>query len=148
MDPYVAKPDFRILLVLARLCNYHDKLYCYPNPRTIRDLVFRFTGRVLSNRTLSRHVGALDRDGWIRRQSRHDTGPTGELELHSNLYILTRRTVKWCRSLGTKLWNFSIPAAKSLIDIALPFVAETLAQAHHSTSHRAAHGPPKRAAPR
>jgi len=97
-NDYVAKPDFRILHVLTRICARHEKLYCYPSAQTIIELVLKFTGRSISLRSLSRHIGALERDGWLRRTRRHKTGLMGELELHSTLYMMTRRTVKWARS--------------------------------------------------
>jgi hypothetical protein len=140
-NDYVQKPDFRILDMLARICAKHGKLYCYPSHQTIAELVFKFTGRSISTRSLSRHLGALERDGWLARTRRHTTGKAGELELHSTLYLLTKRTVKFCRSLGIKLWNFSLPAAKSLISIALPLLAENLARESQSNYGR----PPQRA---
>ena len=144
MNDYVATPDMRILLVLARLCTRQDKLYTCPSLQTIRELVWRFTARSISQRSLCRHLGALVRDGWITRQRRHRTSALGTLELHSTLYIMRRRTVKWVRSLGTNLWAFSLEAARSLMHIAMPELAQTLAQDVYSYTHRAAHGPPKR----
>lgn len=141
---YVDTADFRILLVLARLCTRHEKLYVYPKLQTIRELVFRFTGRSISERSLCRHLGALERDGWLGRQRRHETNRYGGLTLRSTLYMLTRRTVKWMRSLGTNLWAFSRPAAKSLIRVALPILAETLARESYSHPRSAAQAPPKR----
>ncbi len=144
MNDYVQKPDMRILMVLARLCTKFDKLYCYPSMETIAELVFKFTGRAISERTMCRHLGALERDGWLKRQRRHERDINGELQLHSSLYMLTKRTVTWMRSLGTKLWIWSAERVKSLIHIALPLVAETLAQETKSNLHRAAHAPPIR----
>jgi hypothetical protein len=138
---FVQKPDFRILDTLARVCARHDKLYCYPSHETIARLIWEFTGRTISTRSLCRHLGALQRDGWIKRQRRHRTGTDGKLELHSTLYMLTARAVKWCRALGIKLWIFQTAALKSLIDIALPLVAETLAQENKLYNKK----PPRRA---
>jgi hypothetical protein len=143
LNDYVRNPHMVVLDTLSRICAKHDKLYCYPSMHTLSELIHKFTGRSLSTRSLCRHLGALERDGWIGRQRRHKTGPTGELELHSTMYILTARSVKFCRALGTKLWVFSRSAAKSLIDHALPFLAETLARESKSTTHRAAQAPPR-----
>jgi len=143
-NDYVAKPDFRILHILTRICARHEKLYCYPSYQTIRELVMKFTGRSISLRSLSRHMGALQRDGWIGRTRRHKTGLMGELELHSTLYMMTKRTVKWARSVASNVWNWSTAAARSLIDIALPLVAENLTRENNSTTPRAARAPPKR----
>jgi hypothetical protein len=116
--------------------------------KTIAYFVFRFTGRTISTRSLCRHLGALERDGWITRQRRHKTGSDGALELHSTLYVMTARTVKFCRSTGIKLWITSVSVAKDLIHIALPAVAETLARDHHSNYRRPPQGPPKKRAKR
>lgn len=141
---YVAKPDFRVLDVLARICTKYGKLYCYPSHRTIAELVFKFTGRSISTRSLCRHLGALERDGWIGRQRRHRTDLSGELELHSTLYLLSKRTVRWCRALASTVWNWSTAAAKSLIDYAVPVLAETLARESNLNHQRRRKPPPKR----
>lgn len=140
---YVDKPDFRVLDILARLCARFEKLYCYPSHQTLCELVFKFTGRRMSTRTLCRHLGALERDGWLGRQRRHETNMRGALELHSTLYVLTKRSVKWARSVASNVWNWSTGAAKSLLDIALPVVAQTLAREGHSHLRTAAQAPPK-----
>src|SRR6266581_197249 len=124
MNTYVRTPDMRIVLVLARLCNRYDKLYCYPSNQTVRELVFRFTGRSMSARTFWRHVGALVRDGWIHRLCRH--------------------SLTWLRSLGTNLWAHSASAAKSLIVYAMPELAQTLARESYSHEQRRRKPPPKR----
>jgi hypothetical protein len=144
MRDYVATPDMRILHVLMRMCSRSEMLYCWPSQQRILEWVHRFTGRAMSRRTLNRHLGALERDCWLRRQRRHETGELGDLVLHSSLYIMTRRACKWARSTISRLWNWHVPAAKSLIDIAVPLSALTLAQDTYSYTHRAARGPPKR----
>ncbi len=144
-EDYVRTADFRVLDILARLALYKKQLYCYPSLQTIRELVFKFTGRSISERSLCRHLGALERDGWIGRQRRHETNRhTGELVLHSTLYLLTKRTVKWCRSVSSNVWNWSTATAKSLIDMALPVLAETLARENRSNTQRRRKPPPKR----
>jgi DNA-binding HxlR family transcriptional regulator len=143
MTDYVQKPDFRVLDIIGRLCVKFEKLYCYPNQKTLCELVFKFTGRSISVRSLCRHLGALERDGWIVRQRRHETNTSGELELHSTLYYLTKRAVQWMRSVSSNVWNWSTAAAKSLLHIALPTMAKHLAQEHHSHTHRAARAPPR-----
>jgi len=144
MNDYVATPDMRILHVLARLCARHEKLYCYPSGQTIVELVWKFTGRRMSRRTLWRHTGAMERDGWLGRTRRHETGDQGQLVCHSTLYVLTRRALKYLRATISNVWNWSTGAAKSLIHIAVTEVAERLARESKSHSNRAARAPPKR----
>ncbi len=144
MDDYVDTPDLRILHVLTRLCAYHSKLYCYPNYQTIREMIEKFTGRRISARSLARHLGALERDGWIGRQRRHTTDARGELELHSTLYMLTARACKLARATASTVWQWSTAAAKSLMDIALPLVAESLTRESNSNHQQRRKPPPKR----
>ena len=144
MDDYVATPDMRILHVLARLCARFEQLYCYPSHQTIRELAFRFTGRSISARSLCRHLGALERDGWITRRRRHERGRDGNLVLHSTLYVLRKRAIKFARATISSVWNWSTGAAKRLMDIAVPFLAETLAQGDQIYTQRRQKPPPKR----
>ncbi len=144
MTDYVATPDMRILHVLARLCARHKKLYCYPSGQTIVEMVWKFTGRRMSRRTLWRHTGALERDGWIGRTRRHETGERGELVLHSTLYVLTRRALQMLRATMSDVWRWSTGAARSLIHIAVTEVAERLARENNSHYQRPLKRPPKR----
>ncbi len=144
MTDYVATPDMRILHVLARLCARYETLYCYPSGQTIVEMVWKFTGRRMSRRTLWRHTGALERDGWIGRQRRHETGERGELVLHSTLYVLTRRALTYLRATISFVWDWSTGAAKSLMNIAVTEVAERLARESYSHYQRPRKRPPKR----
>lgn len=95
MCDYVATPDFRLVVVLWGLATTHSKLYAYPAQQTLLDLVRRFHGRQLSRRSANRHLGALQRDGWIQRIRRHRYRPGIGLEMHSTLYKFTRRAVRY-----------------------------------------------------
>lgn len=94
MCDYVATPDFRLVVTLWGLATSHGKLWAYPSQTTLTALVRRFHGRALSRRSASRHLGALERDNWIRRVRRHRRARDGSLELHSTLYHLTRRAIR------------------------------------------------------
>ncbi|SRR6266508_1337552 len=144
MTDYVSKPDLRILDTLTGLCAHQGRLYTKVRYAKIIELVERFTGRRLSARSLSRHLGALTRDGYIRRQRRHDTALNGELILRCTLYMLCRRAVQRARNLTSNVWNWSTGAAKSLMDIALPLLAETLDPSRSTYIQRRNRAPPKR----
>jgi hypothetical protein len=139
--------DLRVLHTLCRLCTYNEKLFCFPNHQTIREMVWKFYGRRLSARSMSRHLGALERDGWLRRERRTSKLPSGELDLHSTVYFMTARTVKWAASLGIKLWTKSVKAAKSLIEFAGPLLAEILPRGDQSYFERRAKRQLKNKAP-
>ena len=142
-DDWVKNPAMAVLEVLCRISAKHSKLYSFPSHQTIIELMLRWTGRVMSTRSLSRHLGALERDKWILRQRRHERGHLGDIAFHSTLYILCRRTVKSCRALGTSLWIHSTRWANSLFDIAGPILAESLTREHQLTTTRPAKWPPK-----
>lgn len=93
-------PDVRIIEVLAGLACRYNKSYSFPSQDKILELLRRHTGRLMSRRTLNRHLAALERDGWIRRLRRHRRGQSGRLELHSTLYHMLRRTAAWIHKLG------------------------------------------------
>ena len=104
-NDYVNHPDLRILGVLAGLCGYHRKAYCYPSQETIVRLTQTHSGRAISRRSLNRHLGALELAGWIRRMRRHKRGRSGMLELHSTLYQLTRQALRWLNGAASFLRN-------------------------------------------
>ena len=111
MTSLVQKPDLRIVQTLTGLAGHYGKEYVVPSQRTIVRLVKIHTGRSMSLRTLNRHLGALERDGWIQRLRRHKRGRTGKLELHSTLYRLRRRALAW-------LHGSAVAAAKILRNFA------------------------------
>lgn len=133
---YVRCADVRILTVLTSLCKHHGKLYCFPSLRTIKAQLKTFTGREISERSLCRHLGALERDGWIKRQRRHTTAADGSLELHSTLYVLKTRTLHWLKNLWTSLWIKSGQVSNPLTALAVPEMADTLTTDDHSTTNR------------
>jgi hypothetical protein len=143
-NDYVQTPDLRILDTLTGLCAHQGRLYTKVSQGKILELCEKFTGRRLSVRTLSRHLGALVQDGYIRRQRRHDSAIDGRLILRATLYIIARRAVERARNLTSSVWHWSTAAAKSLMDIALPLLAETLDPSGSIYNKRAAQAPPKR----
>lgn len=94
MTDHTLNPDFRLVTILAGLAGRHDKIWSYPAQQTLCRLLGQFYSRRMSRRSVNRHLGGLVRDGWITRRRRHCAGPDGELELHSTLYTLTRRTIR------------------------------------------------------
>jgi hypothetical protein len=141
---YVKTPDFRILWMLSRLATRYGKTWVHPYQQTLLEMVWRFTGRGMSKRTLSRHVGALVRDGWLLHRLRHRRADDGTLQCRASLYALTRRTLRWLRSLGVTLWEKCGKLDKSLSSIGLTVLAEsTNPELTLSTNNRAAYRPPR-----
>jgi len=140
---YVKTPDFRILWMLSRLCTRYSKIWMHPRQQTLLEMVQRFTGRGMSTRSLSRHVGALVRDGWLLHKLRHRQRADGSLECRASLYVLTKRTLRWLRSLGVTLWENCGLFDKSLSNIGLTILAESTNPEYYSTTNRAAYRPPR-----
>lgn len=139
---YVKTPDLRILDVLSGLCGKEKRLWTKVRYVKIQDLLFKFTGRRLSVRSLARHIGALEDQGYLRRQRLHETGWAGELVLRATLYVLRQRSVQRARNLASNVWHWSTAAAKSLMDIAMPILAETLAPGGHMYKKQRRRAPP------
>lgn len=140
---YVKTPDLRILDVLSGLCGKEKRLWTKVRYVKIQDLLFKFTGRRLSVRSLARHIGALEDQGYLRRQRLHETGWAGELVLRATLYVLRQRSVQRARNLASNVWHWSTAAAKSLMDIAMPILAETLAPGGHMYKKQRRRAPPR-----
>lgn len=92
---YVGKPEFRLLSILGGLSTRNRRLYAFPTQDKLCALLERLYGRAMSRRTLNRHLGALEAAGYLRRRRRHRRGRTGQLELHSTLYELTRKACRY-----------------------------------------------------
>lgn len=142
---YVKTPDMRILDVLSGLFGKQEgRLYGKVRYTKIQELVWKFTRRRISVRSLARHLGALERDGYIRRQRLHETGWAGELVLRASLYVLRRRAVQRARNLASNVWNWSTAAAKRLMSIPMPILAETLDPGGPIYTKQRRRAPPKR----
>ena len=72
MGEAVRKPDMAVAFVLAGLAGSFGKHYCYPTHQTILRLLRTRYGRVMTPRTLCRHLNGLERGGWLQRRRRHE----------------------------------------------------------------------------
>jgi hypothetical protein len=146
-DAYVKTPDFRILWMLSRLCTRYGKTWVHPWQKTLLEMVQRFTGRGMSKRTLSRHVGALVRDGWLFHKLRHRQRPDGSLQCRASLYALTKRTMRWLHSLGANLWGDLWGKcgqdAKPLTTLGMTLLAESTNPTPYFNPEPAAYRPPR-----
>lgn len=98
---YVRHGNVYVLQTLQGLANHYQKTSVYPGYPKIRELLARFTPISLSERQIARHIGAAERDGYIRRIRRHRRAADGHLILRSTIYVITRRlTGLWRRMLG------------------------------------------------
>lgn len=87
-DPNAVKnPDPRIVEVLLGLMGWARKTYVYPSQAKLLELLRSFTGRVMSRRTLCRHLRALERDGHVRRCRRIAERPADVLHVRTTLYF-------------------------------------------------------------
>lgn len=123
---YVLNPDLRILRALVGLADHYARDYCKPRQIKILELAKRFTGRIMSRRNLCRHLGALERDGWIERIRRHRRAKDGSLELHSTCYRIKRRSRDALRALNAGWREFLAPFPRARAISAVTKVAQSV----------------------
>lgn len=145
---YVSTADLRVLCVLWGLARKFKKNYVFPSQVTLQRLVASFTGRGMCRRTMNYHLGALERDGYIERQRRHRKLANGELDLHSTMYFLKRRTFAWLGTLGfgdnsrRSVKKRSTGSPKPLRDIAVQKPAQKISSRWLISKDRASSGDP------
>jgi hypothetical protein len=83
----VRNPDWRILEVICGLAASFGKSHCYPSQDKLLELIERFTGRVMSRRTLNRHLNALCAGQYLRRIRRHTKDKVHGYLLRSTCYV-------------------------------------------------------------
>lgn len=103
---YVRTPDMRILAVLWGLAGHIGRTWCHPSQGKLCELVAKRYRRGISRRHLNRHLGALERDGYIRRIRRHRRGPGGRIDMHSTAYAIRLRTHRLFSQLAPALGRF------------------------------------------
>lgn len=99
MTDHAINPDFRLVHLMFGLATHYGKLYAIPSQQKLCDLVKQFHGRRMCRRTVNRHLGGLERDGWLRRQRRHRVEGHRGMTFHSTLYTITRKTLRALASL-------------------------------------------------
>jgi hypothetical protein len=92
----VKNPDMRILDCLAGLAGHHGKTYTGASQKKICELLARIYGRVMSVRTLNRHLNALCRLQFMRRRRRHRRDPKRGFVFRSTLCIPQWRYLTKC----------------------------------------------------
>jgi len=119
----VKHPDLRICEVLAGLAAKYGKTYCYPSQTKLCELLKRFTGRVMSRRTLNRHLNALQRDMMISRRARMQRAKNGSLIMRSTLYhVMLRYAQRIGRAMkAAMLWPKTL--ARSIASSGVPITA-------------------------
>jgi len=93
----VINPDMRVLFILTGLATHMKKRYVYPSQLYICKRMRQMSGRVMSMRTVNRHLASLERDGLIRRQRRITHSKIRGTEFRSTLYHITQLAEKILR---------------------------------------------------
>lgn len=120
----VINPDTKICEVLAGLAAHHWRTWCFPSQDKICELLQRFTGRVMSRRTLNRHLNALERDGMLRRQRRHKRDPHRGMMLRSTLYTIAGRFMARIGRIVTAAKRFAKLPHRSRSGVRVPKMAQ------------------------
>ena len=142
-EDYVAKPDVRILDVLQGLAGLNGKGWVKVRYSKILELLWKFHRRRMSARSLARHLGAFEDQGFFVRQRLHETGWHGELVLRPTLYTFCRRAWNRLRNLTKIVHHLSTNAANLLSGIAVPILAETLTTSGYIYNKQRRRAPPK-----
>ncbi len=124
MTNTVRNPDWRIIETLAGLAGHHYRTWSYPTQEKILELLKRFTGRVMSRRTLNRHLKALQDGGWLRRIRRHVHDRKRGFVLRSTCYVIAGRYAARIVRVIKAAWRTSQSPAKSTAAIHVPQVAQ------------------------
>lgn len=129
---YVRRPELRLVAIISGLCTHYGKMYVFPSQEKLLQLLAKRYGVKMSLRTLNRHLGALERDFYIRRVRRHKLtrGPTGpRLLLRSTLYKMTARSIGWTKRFLRSFVRRIEPVDNSPDRVplfAVPFLAQQL----------------------
>jgi DNA-binding MarR family transcriptional regulator len=103
INDYVRHPDTRILAVLVGLAAWQRRSWANVSQvKTLQLLEQRYRRR-MSRRNLNRHLGALERDGLIRRIRRHRRGPGGRIDMHCTAYSIRHRARRLFANLSPAL---------------------------------------------
>jgi hypothetical protein len=146
-NSYVYHADMRLLYTMCQYASWRGRTWFGGvTLKRLAELMLMFAKRMLSERSLCDHLGALERDGWIKRFKQHRYNRDGSLELRPTHYVLTNRAWAWARGLGLNVKKRFTASPKPLPLIALQYSAEmTLTPAVNSSNkaNRAARAPPK-----
>ena len=91
LNDYVRKPDLRVLAVIVGLGGYLGRLWFPVSQAKQLQLLRDRYGLKMSRRHLNRQLGALARDGYVRRIRRHKRGPGGRIDMHATVYAIRLR---------------------------------------------------------
>lgn len=120
----VINPDLRICALLMQLAGHHQLHYCHPSQAKIIELLKQFTGRVMSRRTLNRHLAALCELGYLRRTRRHQYHRRRGFLLRSTLYHIGGRYLAQLRNMARGVQKFRDSLERSSASIRVPASAQ------------------------
>jgi DNA-binding transcriptional ArsR family regulator len=130
-DHCVRKGDTLICDLLAGLAAHYFRSWCFPSQKKICELFERMYHRKMSERTLNRHLNALERDHYIHRTRRIKSDPRKGTVYRSTLYKLGGEWLKKSKKILRAFARWNLPE-KMMADlkgelrsgIQLPFSAD------------------------
>jgi ribosomal protein L30/L7E len=96
VNDYVRRPERAVLLVLVSLAGYIGRSWAHVSQLKLLELLRKHHGVRLSRRHLNRHLGALARDGYVRRIRTHRRGPGGRIDMHATIYAILGKAQRAC----------------------------------------------------
>jgi len=94
------------LVSLLSVAKAHQKKYCWVSQKRIQELLDKYHGMGISNRTLNRDLRWLEDNGFISRLRRIRVGPDGKLIFCSTLYKFTGKLFNWLYFMGNRVKRF------------------------------------------
>jgi len=83
------------VISLLSVARKHQKKYCWVSQKRIEELLDKYHGMGISNRTLNRDLRWLEDNGYISRLRRIRVGPDGKLVFCSTLYKFKGKLFNW-----------------------------------------------------
>ena len=88
---------------LLGIAQKHNRKYCWVSQKKLVELVGKFGGIWMSNRTLNRDLRFLEDGGWIERIRRHHKGPDGKILFACTLYKFKAKVFNALFSMGNSV---------------------------------------------
>lgn len=95
----------REAVVISLLCvaKAHQKKYCWVSQKRILELLKKYHGLGISNRTLNRDLRWLEDEGFISRLRRIRVDAQGRLVFCSTLYKFKGKLFNWLYAMGNRV---------------------------------------------
>lgn len=92
-----------VVMSLLGVAKKYEKFYCWVSQKRLEELIEKYHGMGLSNRTLNRDLRWLEDNGYISRLRRLRVDKEGKIVFCSTLYKFTGKLFNWLSSMGNRV---------------------------------------------